>query len=135
MGKSSVFVSVCFLEKRRKMLRSLTKKKCNDQTYFKTKFWKQECISLYLFVCFNFVRPLDGLPLSPLHANAFKEWENWARIQIMSSGSDLFGKTYNLQVVLISALLMYSPFHFLFVCLLNSLVVWFMKHYNFHWWF
>lgn len=87
-------------------------------------------IFIYLFIFdfnFNFVRPLDGLPLCPLNANAFKEWENWARIQLMSSGSDLFGKTYNLQV-LISALVMYSPFRFLPVCRFNSFFAWFMMH-------
>ncbi|KAL6338083.1 hypothetical protein AAG906_010651 [Vitis piasezkii] len=67
------------------------------------------CVAVSAFLGFtqcNLTGPLDGLPLSPLHANAFKEWENWARIQIMSSGSDLFGKTYNLQYIVFAKMLL-----------------------------
>lgn len=45
------------------------------------------------------------LPLCPLpwiEINEAKEWEAWARTQLMSSGSDLAAKFSNLQVLFVS---------------------------------
>lgn len=50
-------------------------------------------------------RPLKGLPRWPLavemsDGDEFTEWDNWARNQLMSAGSDLLGKFSNLQVLI-----------------------------------
>lgn len=51
----------------------------------------------------NCCRPLNGLPRCPLplevgEGDEYQEWDNWARNQLMSAGSDLLGKFSNLQV-------------------------------------
>lgn len=51
----------------------------------------------------QFSRPLEGLARSPMaviesKVEGFVEWDNWARHQLMFTGSDLFGKFTNIQV-------------------------------------
>lgn len=51
----------------------------------------------------QFCRTLEGLARSPMaviepKTEDFAEWDNWARHQLMSTGSDLFGKFTNIQV-------------------------------------
>lgn len=51
----------------------------------------------------QFCRPLKGLARSPMAViepkiEDFVEWDNWARHQLMSTGSDLFSKFTNIQV-------------------------------------
>lgn len=53
-------------------------------------------------------RPTDrstkcSLPFKVSESKELAEWENWAKIQLMSVGSDLLGKFYNLQVLYLSA--------------------------------
>ncbi|PON61878.1 N-terminal acetyltransferase A, auxiliary subunit [Parasponia andersonii] len=53
----------------------------------------------------NMTGPIEGLPKCPLpliesnDVDKFAEWDNWARNQVMSSGSDLLGKFSNLQYI------------------------------------
>lgn len=54
-------------------------------------------------LCMQFSRPLEGMARSPMAAlepktENFVEWDTWARHQLMSTGSDLFGKFTNIQV-------------------------------------
>ena len=64
-------------------------------------------------------RPMKGLPRCPLHMEVvgdggeFGEWDNWARNQILSAGSDLLGKFSNLQVIITCILLRFSFFVFM----------------------
>ncbi|CAJ1974748.1 unnamed protein product [Sphenostylis stenocarpa] len=62
------------------------------------------CIAVAAFLGFtqaNFTGPLKEaeLPKCPLSLDSSDEWENWARNQLMSAGSDLLGKFSNLQVL------------------------------------
>ena len=64
-----------------------------------------------MFCRFQLVRPTDGstkwsLPFKASEkSKELVEWENWAKIQLMSAGSDLLGKFSNLQVTIY-----YEPF-------------------------
>ena len=52
--------------------------------------------------------PKCPLPLTESKGvEKFVEWDNWARNQLMSAGSDLLGKFANLQVLLLIILLLF----------------------------
>ncbi|PON38477.1 N-terminal acetyltransferase A, auxiliary subunit [Trema orientale] len=60
----------------------------------------------------NMTGPVEGLPKCPLpliesnDVDKFVEWDNWARNQLMSSGSDLLGKFSNLQYIVFAKMLL-----------------------------
>ncbi|OIW21816.1 hypothetical protein TanjilG_11551 [Lupinus angustifolius] len=69
------------------------------------------CIAIAAFLGFtqcNFTGPLKGLPRCPLplEVGEFTEWDNWARNQLMSAGSDLLGKFSNLQYIVFAKMLL-----------------------------
>ncbi|KAE9608627.1 putative 43kDa postsynaptic protein [Lupinus albus] len=69
------------------------------------------CIAVAAFLGFtqcNFTGPLMGLPRCPLplEVGEFTEWDNWARNQLMSSGSHLLGKFSNLQYIVFAKMLL-----------------------------
>ncbi|TKY73746.1 Tetratricopeptide repeat protein 27-like [Spatholobus suberectus] len=69
------------------------------------------CIAVAAFLGFtqcNFTGPLKGteLPRCPLCLDGSDEWENWARNQLMSAGSDLLGKFSNLQYMVFAKMLL-----------------------------
>ncbi|KAK7282181.1 hypothetical protein RIF29_10778 [Crotalaria pallida] len=69
------------------------------------------CIAVAAFIGFtqcNFTGPLKGLPRCPLplEVGEFAEWDNWARNQLMSAGSDLLGKFSNLQYIVFGKMLL-----------------------------
>ncbi|KAL0806318.1 hypothetical protein Bca101_098810 [Brassica carinata] len=58
--------------------------------------------SAFWFTRCNLIGPTDqlmkcSLPFKVLESKELVEWENWAKIQLMSAGSDLLGKFSNLQ--------------------------------------
>ncbi|KAM6566834.1 hypothetical protein CsatA_025962 [Cannabis sativa] len=65
-----------------------------------------------LFTQCNTTGPLELLPKCPLpyieskSADKFVEWDNWARNQLMSAGSDLLGKFSNLQYIVFANMLL-----------------------------
>ncbi|KAK9291541.1 hypothetical protein L1049_019489 [Liquidambar formosana] len=68
-------------------------------------------IAIAAFLAFtqcNLTGPFDGLPQCPLPLKVSKgvEWENWARNQLMSVGSDLLGKLFNLQYLVFAKMLL-----------------------------
>ncbi|XP_020213040.1 tetratricopeptide repeat protein 27 [Cajanus cajan] len=69
------------------------------------------CVAVAAFLGFtqsNFTGPLKGaeLPGCPLCLDGSDEWDNWARNQVMSAGSDLLGKFSNLQYVVFAKMLL-----------------------------
>ncbi|KAG5046051.1 hypothetical protein JHK86_015457 [Glycine max] len=69
------------------------------------------CIAIAAFLGFtqsNFTGPLKGTELSkcPLCLDGSDEWDNWARNQFMSAGSDLLGKFSNLQYLVLAKMLL-----------------------------
>ncbi|RDX70742.1 Tetratricopeptide repeat protein 27 [Mucuna pruriens] len=69
------------------------------------------CIAVAAFLGFtqsNFTGPLKGaeLPRCPLCLDGSDEWDNWARNQLMSAGSDLLGKFSNLQYIVFAKMLL-----------------------------
>ncbi|KAG5035827.1 hypothetical protein JHK87_010737 [Glycine soja] len=69
------------------------------------------CIAVAAFLGFtqsNFTGPLKGaeLPKCPLGLDGSDEWDNWARNQLMSAGSDLLGKFSNLQYIVFAKMLL-----------------------------
>ncbi|XP_027904629.1 tetratricopeptide repeat protein 27 homolog [Vigna unguiculata] len=69
------------------------------------------CLAVAAFLGFtqaNFTGPLKGteLPKCPICLDGSDEWENWARNQLMSAGSDLLGKFSNLQYIVFSKMLL-----------------------------
>ncbi|EXB68722.1 Tetratricopeptide repeat protein 27-like protein [Morus notabilis] len=72
------------------------------------------CVAVAAFLGFvqcNMIGPLGGLPKCPLPLGAsiefeLGEWDNWARNQLMSSGSDLLGKLSNLQYIVFAKMLL-----------------------------
>ncbi|ESW09834.1 hypothetical protein PHAVU_009G160200 [Phaseolus vulgaris] len=69
------------------------------------------CLAVAAFLGFtqaNFTGPLKGteLPKCPLCLDGSDEWENWARNQLMSAGSDLLGKFSNLQYIVFAKMLL-----------------------------
>ncbi|XP_027343083.1 tetratricopeptide repeat protein 27 homolog isoform X1 [Abrus precatorius] len=72
------------------------------------------CIAVAAFLGFtqcNFTGPLKGsvLPRCPLPVDGGDErveWDNWARNQLMSAGSDLLGKFSNLQYIVFAKMLL-----------------------------
>ncbi|XP_061376118.1 uncharacterized protein LOC133318158 [Gastrolobium bilobum] len=72
------------------------------------------CIAVAAFLGFtqcNFTGPLKekGLPRCPLPLDGddeHLEWDNWARNQLMSAGSDLLGKFSNLQYIVFAKVLL-----------------------------
>ncbi|KAL2639050.1 hypothetical protein AAZV13_06G147600 [Glycine max] len=69
------------------------------------------CIAIAAFLGFtqsNFTGPLKGTELSKclLCLDGSDEWDNWARNQFMSAGSDLLGKFSNLQYLVLAKMLL-----------------------------
>ncbi|KAK7410960.1 hypothetical protein VNO78_02233 [Psophocarpus tetragonolobus] len=69
------------------------------------------CIAVAAFLGFtqaNFTGPLKAteLPKCPVCLNGSDEWDNWARNQLMSAGSDLLGKFSNLQYIVFAKMLL-----------------------------
>ncbi|KAL2347131.1 hypothetical protein Fmac_001131 [Flemingia macrophylla] len=69
------------------------------------------CVAVAAFLGFtqsNFTGPLKGaeLPRCPLCLDGNDEWDNWARNQVMSVGSDLLGKFSNLQYLVFAKMLL-----------------------------
>ncbi|KGN63294.1 tetratricopeptide repeat protein 27 homolog isoform X2 [Cucumis sativus] len=72
------------------------------------------CIAIASFLTFtqsNVSGPLEGLARSPmavieLKVEGFVEWDNWARHQLMFTGSDLFGKFTNIQYIVFAKMLL-----------------------------
>ncbi|CAK9329909.1 unnamed protein product [Citrullus colocynthis] len=72
------------------------------------------CIAIASFLAFtqsNVTGPLKGLARSPMAViepkiEDFVEWDNWARHQLMSTGSDLFGKFTNIQYIVFAKMLL-----------------------------
>ena len=72
--------------------------------FFKNNFGYYKTPTSCLVLFFSTVRPTDGsvkcsLPFKVSESKELVEWENWAKIQLMSAGSDLLGKFSNLQVL------------------------------------
>lgn len=73
--------------------------------------------SLFAFVQCNFTGPVIELPIVPLPwitVKEGKEWEAWARIQLMSAGSDLAAKLSNLQYMMFAKILLMKTRDLLF---------------------
>uniref|UniRef100_A0A7N0TWB7 Tetratricopeptide repeat protein 27 homolog n=1 Tax=Kalanchoe fedtschenkoi TaxID=63787 RepID=A0A7N0TWB7_KALFE len=72
--------------------------------------------ALLAFVQCNVTGPIEALPPCPLPLRVLQslEWENWARNQIMSAGSDLLGKFTNLQYLVFAKMLLTRTKDFLF---------------------
>ncbi|XP_023002638.1 tetratricopeptide repeat protein 27 homolog [Cucurbita maxima] len=72
------------------------------------------CIAISSFLAFtqcNVTGPLEGLARSPMaviesKTEDFAEWDNWARHQLMTTGSDLFGKFTNIQYIVFAKMLL-----------------------------
>ncbi|KAA0032517.1 tetratricopeptide repeat protein 27-like protein [Cucumis melo var. makuwa] len=72
------------------------------------------CIAIASFLSFtqsNVSGPLEGLARSPMaviesKVEGFVEWDNWARHQLMFTGSDLFGKFTNIQYIVFAKMLL-----------------------------
>ncbi|XP_010558660.1 PREDICTED: tetratricopeptide repeat protein 27 homolog [Tarenaya hassleriana] len=72
------------------------------------------CIAISAALWFtrcNLTGPAEGLPKCPVpfkvsESKEFVEWENWAKIQLMSVGSDLLGKFSNLQYLVFAKMLL-----------------------------
>ncbi|CAH8350081.1 unnamed protein product [Eruca vesicaria subsp. sativa] len=67
--------------------------------------------SAFWFTRCNLTGPTDGsekcsLPFRVSESKELVEWENWAKIQLMSSGSDLLGKFSNLQHLVFARMLL-----------------------------
>ncbi|CAG7911057.1 unnamed protein product [Brassica rapa] len=67
-----------------------------------SSFWFTRC---------NLTGPTDGsvkcsLPFKVSESKELVEWENWAKIQLMSAGSDLLGKFSNLQHLVFARMLL-----------------------------
>ncbi|KAL5541482.1 hypothetical protein UlMin_009192 [Ulmus minor] len=74
----------------------------------------------------NLIGPLEELPKCPLPLGASKgckwiEWDNWARNQLMSAGSDLLGKFTNLQYIVFAKMLLTRSRDLLFEWIASSL--------------
>ncbi|KAH0888383.1 hypothetical protein HID58_050812 [Brassica napus] len=81
-------------------------------------FWFTRCNltghnhCFFVFCRFQLVRPTDGstkcsLPFKVSEkSKELVEWENWAKIQLMSAGSDLLGKFSNLQHLVFARMLL-----------------------------
>ncbi|KAL9677972.1 hypothetical protein QQ045_015810 [Rhodiola kirilowii] len=72
--------------------------------------------SLLAFVQCNLTGPVKVLPSCPLPwmVSQVPEWENWARNQIMSAGSDLLGRFTNLQYLVFAKMLLTKTKDYLF---------------------
>ncbi|CAM8899236.1 unnamed protein product [Rhodiola kirilowii] len=72
--------------------------------------------SLLAFVQCNLIGPVKVLPPCPLPwmVSQVSEWENWARNQIMSAGSDLLGRFTNLQYLVFAKMLLAKTKDYLF---------------------
>ncbi|XP_022134957.1 tetratricopeptide repeat protein 27 homolog [Momordica charantia] len=72
------------------------------------------CVAIASFLAFtqsNVTGPLEELARSPMAVTEpktedFVEWDNWARHQLMSTGSDLFGKFINIQYIVLAKMLL-----------------------------
>ncbi|KAG2300320.1 hypothetical protein Bca4012_011899 [Brassica carinata] len=67
--------------------------------------------SAFWFTRCNLTGPTDrsvkcSLPFKVSESKELVEWENWAKIQLMSSGSDLLGKFSNLQYLVFARMLL-----------------------------
>ncbi|KAH0860647.1 hypothetical protein HID58_088908 [Brassica napus] len=67
--------------------------------------------SAFWFTRCNLTGPTDGsvkcsLPFKVSESKELVEWENWAKIQLMSAGSDLLGKFSNLQHLVFARMLL-----------------------------
>lgn len=72
------------------------------------------CIAVAAFLGFSqcsITGPLNGLPRCPLSletgkGDEYREWDSWARNQLMSAGSDLLGKFSNIQYIVFAKMLL-----------------------------
>ncbi|XP_048138112.1 tetratricopeptide repeat protein 27 homolog isoform X2 [Rhodamnia argentea] len=64
--------------------------------------------ALLVFTQCNITGPLKGFPKCPLPLDVeeYVEWDNWARHQLMSAGSDLLGKFTHLQYIVLAKMLL-----------------------------
>ncbi|KAI4336436.1 hypothetical protein L6164_014965 [Bauhinia variegata] len=79
------------------------------------------------FIQCNITGPLSGLPRCPLlpqefRCDEFEEWDNWARNQLMSAGSDLLGKFSNLQYIVFAKMLLMKMKDLLFEGTFSSVI-------------
>ncbi|KAJ7957130.1 tetratricopeptide repeat protein 27-like [Quillaja saponaria] len=90
------------------------------------------CIAIAAFLLFtqrNVIGPVESFPKCPFplkfdKGDQFEEWDNWARNQLMSAGSDLLGKFSNLQYLVFAKILLMRIRDLLFeenVCFMNEI--------------